>query len=138
MLHVIRQCSFYGTYNPAAGCFETLAKVNAKRGGMNVQLEALLKEKLIAQKPSTIILSANAKEEDLPDFYIEPMKSVVVEIKAMNIHYGKNRYSCGFNGAKSYSLRIAWLNGLREDKAPMQASTAKDVEYLYKVQEGLI
>ena len=74
----------------------------------------------------------------MPDFYIEPMKSIVVEIKAMNIHYGKNRYSCGFNGLKSYSLRIAWLNEIRDDKTPEQASSAKDVEYLYKAQEGLI
>ena len=127
-----------GTYNPVADCFETLAKVNAKRNGMNVELEELLNGKLIAQKPYTTILSANSKEEDLPDFYIEPMKSIVVEIKAMNIHYGKNRYSCGFNGLKSYSLRIAWLNEIRDDKTPEQASSAKDVEYLYKAQEGLI
>lgn len=126
-----------GTYNPVANCFETLAKVNAKRGGMNVELERLLKGNLIAEKPYTTILSANAKAEDLPDFYIEPMNSAVVEIKAMNIHYGKNRYSCGFNGLKSYSLRIAWLNELRDDKTPMQASTAKDVELLYRLQEGI-
>lgn len=127
-----------GTYDPAGKCFETLAKVNAKKDGMNVQLEALLRERFIAEKPSSIVLSANAKEDDMPDFYIEPMKSAVVEIKAMNINYGRNRYSCGLKDGKSYSLRIAWLNEIREDKAPMQASTAKDVGYLYKAQEGLI
>jgi DNA ligase-1 len=127
-----------GTYNPEAKCFETIAKVNAKKDGMNVQLEALLKDKFKAEKPSSILLSANAKEDDLPDFYIEPMNSAVVEIKAMNINYGKNRYSCGLNNGKSYSLRIAWLNEIRDDKTPTQTSAVKDIEYLYKVQEGLI
>ncbi|HII14772.1 MAG TPA: hypothetical protein HA362_00505 [Nanoarchaeota archaeon] len=127
-----------GTYNPARKCFETLTKVNAKRKGMNRQLEELLKGKYVAEKPSSVVLSPCAGDEDLPQFYIEPNSSVVVEVKAMNIHYGKNRYSCGLDSGKSYSLRIAWLNEIREDKAAVQASTVNDVEYLYKAQEGLI
>ncbi|MDI6738410.1 MAG: hypothetical protein QME12_07930 [Nanoarchaeota archaeon] len=127
-----------GTYSPEKKCFETLAKVNAKRGGIDREVGRLLEGKLLSEKPSSIAISPSASPDNLPQFYVEPSASIVMEIKAMNIHYGRNWHSCGLNGEKSYSLRIAWAKQVREDKTPMQASTAKDVECLYKAQEGLI
>ncbi|MDI6738181.1 MAG: hypothetical protein QME12_06755 [Nanoarchaeota archaeon] len=127
-----------GTYDPERNCFETLAKVNAKRAGLDKEVARLLEWKLSAEKPASIALSPNAKPEDLPLFYVNPFSSIVVEIKAMNIHYGKNWHSCGLNGEKSYSLRIAWARQVRDDKKPVEANTVKDLKNLYKMQEGLI
>ncbi len=126
-----------GAYNEESKCFETLAKINAKREGINKVLAELLKGKLQAEIPATVVIHPNAKSEDLPQLYVEPKSSVVVEIKAMNINHGKNEYSCGFDGNRSYSLRIAWAKQLREDKKPSQATTTKAVAELYKIQEGL-
>ena len=125
-----------GSYNNETNHFETLAKVNAKRDGLGKRIAHLLKNKFVKDKPASIVLSANAKADDLPDFYIDPFSSIVIEIKAMNIHYSKNWHSCGSDGEKSYSLRIAWAKGIRDDKSPIQATTLTKVAELYKIQEG--
>ncbi|MEK6969452.1 MAG: hypothetical protein AABW48_03420 [Nanoarchaeota archaeon] len=126
-----------GAYNEESKCFETLAKINAKREGTNQVLADLLTGKFQAEIPASVIIHPKAKSEDLPQLYVEPRVSVVVEIKAMNLNYGKNEYSCGFDGNKSYSLRIAWAKQIREDKKPSQATTTTTVAELYKIQEGL-
>jgi len=122
-----------GSYNTDTRCFETLAKVNATR--IYSTIAAQLNEKFQIQKPESVILSPNAKSEDLPQRYIEPMSSIVMEIKAMNINYGRNWHSCGLKDGKSYSLRIAWTMQIREDKKPMQATSTNKIGDLYKLQE---
>ena len=122
-----------GTYNPEKKVFETLAKVNAKREGMNRELETLLKGSLVKQVPANVVLNDRIyKTKDaLPDFFIRTDKTVVLEIAAMNFFYSKNWHSCGLEADNSYSLRIGWLKSIRQDKTPVQASTPDQVKILY-------
>jgi DNA ligase-1 len=117
-----------GTFNPETGLYETLAKVNAKREGMNNPLESLLSRNYVATCPENV---CNLSEEISPQYWINPKDSVVVEIAAMNISRGKNEYSCGYDGKTSYSLRIGWLKSIREDKSVSQTSTNELVKKLY-------
>lgn len=128
-----------GSYNNERNCFETLAKVNAKREGIGKDILAQIQNKFEQTKPNSIIIHPSAKTEDLPNAYVNPLDSVVVEIKAMNIHYTKNWHSCGIDEnkpEKTYSLRIAWVKTIRDDKKPIQSTTTKKVGELYKMQEG--
>ena len=70
--------------------------------------------------------------EQMPTFYIRPENSVVLEIASMNCHYGKNTWhSCGYQNGEAYSLRIAWLKRIREDKKVADASTTEKVKKMY-------
>lgn len=121
-----------GTYNPETRMYETLAKVNAKREGMDKELHPLLKDKYTDRCPKNVSLNPNIPEEQMPDYFIQPRKSAVVEVSAMNFHYSKNWQSCGLANGKAYSLRIGWLKSIRYDKNPSQVSTSEDVKELYK------
>lgn len=125
-----------GCYNEEKKAYETLAKVNAKREGLSAQVAGLLKGKFIITKPSAYLLSPRIKEKDIPNVYVSPEDSIVMEIKAMNIQHGRNWHSCGFDGDKSYSLRISWAKQIRDDKKPHQATTAGYVAKLYEMQEA--
>lgn len=114
-----------GTYNEATGCYETLAKVNAKRGGMNNKLEDLLKPR--KTKPKNF----NVHDSMVPDAYVSPAQSPIVEIGAMELQYGENKHTCGGDGKKAYSCRLGRLKNIRDDKKkPM--TTAKIIRH-YKM-----
>jgi DNA ligase-1 len=128
-----------GVYNPKKECFETLAKVNAKRNSMNLELEARLKDNLVWVCPPNVNLNAAIHKTPLayPDYFIEPEKSVVVEVAAMNFYYSKNWHSCGLDkDGKSYSLRIGWLKGIREDKSISDTASVDSVKTLYDTERG--
>lgn len=128
-----------GPYNEAELRYETLAKVNAKREGNNKVLAQLLKGKLISNRPTNLFLNPNMDkhEEQKPNFYVAPEKSVVLEIASMNCHYGKNTWhSCGYSDGNAYSLRIAWLKRIRDDKDIRGVSTTKKVRAVYEKSGG--
>jgi DNA ligase 1 len=123
-----------GTYNQEQGRFETLAKVNAKREGSNKDLSILLQGNLYKEKPANVFLNPVIEKhpEQKPTFYMRPEKSIVLEIASMNCNYGKNTWhSCGYENGEAYSLRIAWLKRIREDKKITDASTTEKVKKLY-------
>lgn len=122
-----------GTYNPDTRSYEALCKVNAKRQGLNKQIEAMLERKFINRKPRNIKVSEKMKRK--PEFYVVPSSSLVLEVRAMNIMRSKNEYMCGLDDGKSYSLRIGWVYGIREKK-PKQATTTQQLVKLYKIQEA--
>ena len=113
-----------GPYNPQTHKFETLAKVNAKRNAFNKELYPALRHHLDVQCPESIAVSQAiyTKPDTKPDYFVAPENSVVVEVAAMNFNYSKNWHSCGLKEGKSYSLRIAWLKSIRDDKKPADAS----------------
>lgn len=125
-----------GTYNEERECFETLGKVNAKREGLGKKLYGTIKGKLKKRRPEKVYISQFMKESEMPDFYLEPIDSLLLEVKAMNINHGKNAYSCGLEDNKSYSLRIGWVKGIRDDKKAYNATTTSQVEDLYKKQDA--
>ena len=108
-----------------------MGKVNAKREGLGKAAERLIKNKMTEKRPGRISLSPKMKQEEMPDFFIEPKDSIVLEIKAMNILRGKNSYSCGLEDETAYSLRIGWVKGIRQDKKYTDATTTCQIESLY-------
>jgi DNA ligase-1 len=126
-----------GSYNDSESRYETLAKVNAKREGSNKTLAQLLDGNLMKNKPANLFLNPNINEEQKPNFYVAPEKSVVLEIASMNCHYGKNTWhSCGYSDGGAYSLRIAWLKRIRDDKDISGVSTTKKVRAIYEKSGG--
>ncbi len=121
-----------GTYNDKLQKFETLAKVNAKRKGMNEEIYPSLKRAFVKKCPKEIALNPAIKEDDMPDYFIQAEKTIVVEVAAMNFNRSKNWHSCGLDDGNAYSLRIGWLKGLRDDKLPKQATTTEQVKKLYE------
>lgn len=122
-----------GSYNEDTSSFETLTKVNARRDNIGDRVAGMIE--LEEQRPSSVIISPNAKPAQLPDFYIKPDSSVVIEVMAMNIQRSKNWHSCGLQDKNAYSLRIAWAKQLREDKTPFQSTTTDRVIQMYNFQE---
>jgi len=121
-----------GNYNPLIDKFETLAKVNAKREGMNSDLLPLLEGNLQKEIPSNILINPSAfKLNKLPELFINPIKAPVVEVSAMNFNKSKNWHSCGLEDGLSYSLRIGWLKNIREDKDYRGVATTSQVIDLY-------
>jgi ATP-dependent DNA ligase len=125
-----------GVYNPIKNRYETLAKINSKRQGMNKELETLLSGSFVSDVPQDVFLNPKMKEDKLPDYFIQPRNSAVVEIAAMNIYYGKNDYSADYNEGKAYSLRIGWLKTIRSDKAITQASKVELLRKLYQKEKA--
>lgn len=126
-----------GTYNEKTRKYETIAKVNAKRQGMNKELSPLIEDKYLESCPGEISLNPRIeKQKDgMPDYFLSPKKSQVVEIAAMNYMQSKNWHSCGLDDeGKAYSLRIAWLKNIRLDKDYKQINTTQEIIKFYKDQ----
>ncbi len=119
--------------------YETLGKVNAARKDESTgrYFSELIYEQLhgheLSKSTSNLLISPNmGKIGKEPLCYIDPASSIVVEVKAMNIGRGENANSCGYDGSKAYSLRIAYLNRIRDDKDASMASTKDLVDKLYR------
>ncbi len=69
-----------------------------------------------------------------PDVYVAP--AVVLEVRVMNIDvgYGKD-YACSIDGKAKYSLRIAYVKSIREDKRADQINTTEFVANMHKKQK---
>ena len=121
-----------GTYNPVARRFETLAKVNPRKGRMDKDLLTRLQPHWVQDCPGTVLLNpALLRPEKRPDYFLPPSQSVVVEVAAMDVLRGAGQHSCGLEDGKSYSLRISTLQRIRDDKTPVQATTTEKVQALY-------
>ncbi len=127
-----------GCYNPAKNGYETLAKVNLKREGINNDVAAVLARKKRKSKPANTIVNPALKADSInwPAFFVSPEKSIVLEVKALNITRGKNWHSCDYDGKTAYSLRIGWTKGIRYDKNVSQSTPLGEVERLYKMYGG--
>jgi ATP-dependent DNA ligase len=128
-----------GCYNKKTKIYETLAKVNAKRERFDKELNELLKGNLRKIILANILFNPNIKKskDRIPDFYISPEKSIVVEVAAMNFNYSTNWHSCCLNKKtnKSYSLRIGWLKNLRLDKTYRDIASDNDIKRLYDAEQ---
>jgi ATP-dependent DNA ligase len=128
-----------GTFNPQKNVYETLAKVNAKRNHANIEIQTLLNGKYLKKCPSNIYLNPSIFKANLayPDYFIQPQKSIVLEIAAMNFNRGKNWHSCGLDdGGLSYSLRIAWLKNIRLDKVFSKIADVAQIKSLYEAERS--
>jgi DNA ligase-1 len=124
-----------GIYNPKESRYESLAKVNAKREGFNKEIKKAIEKNYTKTLPSQIYLNPSIPQKQMPDYFVQPKNSMIVEVSAMNFFYSKNWHSAGLQDGKSYSLRIGWLKGIRQDKNVQQASTVELVKNLYEAEQ---
>ncbi|MBI4016481.1 MAG: hypothetical protein HY363_02190 [Candidatus Aenigmarchaeota archaeon] len=123
------------TYREDADLYQTVGVVNLLR--QNDLTGRLFAEdvqdgisEMLDIKPINVEYGKN-----LPDVYVAPEKSVVLEIGAMNFDHGNKDFACRLNGEKSYSLRSAHVRIIRDDKAPNQATTTEKIAQLHKMQK---
>ncbi len=124
-----------GTYDPRTRRYESLAKVNARTRGLDKEIAPLL-GRLRKTPPRELALNPIAERTgQLPDAYVSVARAPVVEVVAMNVQRAKTWHSCGLDDAgMAYSLRIAWLKGLRPDKSASQSTTTEMVARAFSTE----
>ncbi|MBW2972522.1 hypothetical protein KY359_05795, partial [Candidatus Woesearchaeota archaeon] len=127
-------------YNDATQTYETLGKVGVTRDGIAKEIDGKVRGRTRSQRPGKVAFSEKLDREAyakfVPDSYIEPEQSVVLEVKAMNLYLSDNWQTCGLDNGKAFSMRIGWANQLRHDKDPHQATRTSAIAKLYQLQEG--
>jgi ATP-dependent DNA ligase len=128
-------------YNDKACRYETLGKVGVTRESFANDIHERVKEHMMTQSPTNVAFSEElerpAYKQHVPDLYINPENSVVLEVKTMNLNYNKNWQTCGRRNGKAFSMRIGYVGQLRPDKSPRQSTTTEIVRTLYEIQEGI-
>lgn len=70
----------------------------------------------------------------LPNVYIAPENSIVLEVRAMNLDAGTPKdFACKLDTV-AYTLRIGYVKSIREDKKSEQATTIKCVARIHTIQ----
>jgi len=126
-----------GTFNN--GKYETLAKVNAKTGGLYEIIEKKLKRNYVKNVPSNVIMNPRVSMtgHDWPTYFIKPEKTMVVQVGVMNFYYKKNCYSCGLKEGNAFSVRNPVLERVREDKTPQMATSTKKISAFYEAERKI-
>jgi len=128
------------SYNKKTGKYETIGKIGATRNGIANEIQKLVKGKTSEKRPSNVVFSEKldlpSSRKYVPESYIRPEDSVVLEVKAMNLNYADNWHTCGLKDGKAFSMRIGFAQQVRYDKKPRQATTTQGIEKLYQLQEG--
>ncbi|MBN1544476.1 ATP-dependent DNA ligase [Candidatus Woesearchaeota archaeon] len=127
-------------YNDGSGMYETLGKIGVTRDGIAREIESLVGQKRQPQRPGNVAFSQKLDrpscEKFVPDSYIDPEQSVVLEVRAMNLNRSGNWQTCGEKDGKAFSMRIGWADQVRYDKGPKQATRTSAIAKLYQLQEG--
>jgi ATP-dependent DNA ligase len=126
-----------GTFNN--GRYETLAKVNAKTGGLYEIIEKKLKKNYVKNVPVNVIMNPKVSVggHDWPTYFIKPKNTMVVQVGVMNFYYKKNCYSCGLKDGNAFSVRNPVLERVREDKKPEMATSTDKIRGFYFAERGL-
>ena len=127
------------TLNKQSRRYETIGKVSVKRNALAKEIFPLVTKYISLYRPDNVEFSQRldrpGKEKIVPASYINPEKSVVLEVRAMNLNYTKNWHTCGLEDGKSFSMRIGFADQVRYDKSPQHATTTAAVRKLYQLQE---
>ncbi len=120
-----------GSYHQDKNAYQSLGYVNLVRknpatGNLFADDVLRMTGKRLASPPDNVEVGAKK-----PEVYVRP--SVVVEVRAMNIDRGSD-FACSVDGKTFYSLRIAHVKCVREDKTAAQATTTAFVADYYKMQ----
>ncbi|MFC1742258.1 hypothetical protein ACFL3V_07020 [Nanoarchaeota archaeon] len=128
------------TYNDKTGTYETLGKIGVTRDTFSEDIYRLVKDNTSNRAPRNVSFSEKLErasyEHHVPDIYIAPEDSVVLEVKAMNLCFAANWQTCGEKDGRAFSMRIGYANQLRYDKDPKQATTTDAIRKLYALQSG--
>ena len=127
------------TYNSDTQQYETIGKISVTRECFADNINEVIGEKLQQERPRNVIFSEKLDREAfskyVPDLYIDPENSVVLEVKAMNLNLTANWQTCGLVDGKAYSMRIGYATCVRHDKNPRQATTTQGVSKIYELQQ---
>jgi DNA ligase-1 len=128
------------TYNDESGVYETIGKIGVTRDDLAKHIDGKIRGNLSNQSPGSVVFSDKLERriycDHVPDLYVSPEKSVVLEVNALNICRSDNWQSCGAMDGKAFSLRIGYAVQMRPDKSPKQATTTRAIARLYALQEG--
>jgi ATP-dependent DNA ligase len=126
-------------YNDKTDTYETMGKIGATRDGMAHEIYKEVKAHITQDPPANLALSEKLEKPShsrfLPQAYIDPESSVVLEVNVMNINYSRNWQTCGLKDGKAFSMRIGYASQLRYDKDPAQSTKTSAIKKLYKLQE---
>ncbi len=115
--------------------YETLVKVGISNKAMIGSIYDRIYRGLQETVPSDITLSESLNRKTysrkVPAKYVNPASSTVLEIKCLDVSRSENWHSCGLSDGKAYSLRIASIDKIREDKKVIDATTTKQIEEVY-------
>lgn len=128
------------TYNEETGKYETIGKISVTRDGLADQINGGIAGRTTEERPDDVVFSEKLNKkiyrQFVPDAYIDPEQSVVLEVNAMNLNLADNWQSCGYEDGKAFSMRIGYAKQLRYDKNSQQATTTDTIRKLYEIQEG--
>lgn len=134
------------TYNKETRLYETIGKVSVNKKNpfsnnlLAVDLNEVLKNNMSQEKSAGVLFSEKMTGSHEPQYFVKEVnKSVVMEVKAMNIQHSSNWLTCGLDNGKAYSMRIGWAKQIREDKTKAkdkkkQVSTTELVRKIFKKQ----
>ncbi len=114
-----------GVYNQDTSKYETLVKLPVSGRKKVDEISALIEEELVPADAEMMMNSEKISFSDealkvqkkMPDYLIDPDKSIVLEVKALRVSHSENTWhSCGYDGEKAHSLEIISYQQIREDK----------------------
>ncbi len=111
-------------YNEDTARFETIAKV-----GSGFTEEEMEKFQKMLEKDKMKHAPLNLDYVMEPDFWVQP--KYVVEIAYDNITRSPT-HTCGREEGKGFALRFPRMVRIRDDRAPFDATTTKEVEEMHK------
>jgi ATP-dependent DNA ligase len=126
-------------YNDETRMYETMGKIGTTREGIAHEIFAKVRGCMSSSPPEDVVFSGKLNTPKfaafVPDRYVSPGKSVVLEVRALGLHHADNWQSCGLEDGKAFSMRIGYAKQLRPDKDPHQATTTGMIRKLYDLQK---
>jgi DNA ligase-1 len=116
-------------YNEDRDAFETVAKVGS---GFTEEEMANFREMLEAEKAKEP--PKNLSHELKPDVWVEPKHVAEIAFDDITI---SSQHTCMQRNGRGYALRFPRFVKLREDKGIYEASTAAEVENIFKLMKGM-
>jgi len=117
------------------GQYETIAKIGISNRPMIDRLYSMIEKGFSEEVPFNVVLSDELGKKTyagkVPYRYVVPEKSAVIEVKALDISRSKNWHSCSLENGEAYSLRIASIERIRDDKQIRECTTTKQIGELY-------
>jgi len=117
------------------GRYETIAKIGISNKNMIEILYGMIKNGFTENIPPNVVLSNELSRKTyagkIPYKYVFPEKSAVIEVKCLDITRSRNWHSCDLKNGEAYSLRIATIERIREDKRITDCTTTKQIAELY-------
>lgn len=119
--------------------YESIVKVGISNKDLINNLYGKISSGLRGDVPCGVILSPSLEKKSysrkVPFQYVDPASSAVLEIKCLDVSRSKNWHSCGLADEEAYSLRIASIEKIREDKLMRDVTTTAQIAEIYSTSQ---